>query len=233
MTRVLLGWVLLLHALAHVSANVWTSAGDPIWFTTMLCTIAFVGYFGAGLALFRMPVARDHWKALSIAASLASLVFIIWTRPAWGMIGVVLDVVLFLLIVDVMQQRIDSAIAVFENGGLAAAEHPRLLKIGWTIGLVFLVYATIALLARPTMLHWGTTAAERAATLPGDDLLPADALYRIDHGITIRSSARNVWPWLVQIGQDRAGFYSYDWLERAVGDRVFKQATLQFLATRP
>ena len=51
MTRVLLGWVLLLHALANVSANVWTSAGDPIWFTTMLCTIAFVGYFGAGLAL--------------------------------------------------------------------------------------------------------------------------------------------------------------------------------------
>jgi len=29
-----------------------------------------------------------------------------------------------------------------------------------------------------------------------------------------------VWPWLVQLGQDRAGFCSYDWLERAIGDRV-------------
>jgi hypothetical protein len=29
-----------------------------------------------------------------------------------------------------------------------------------------------------------------------------------------------VWPWLVQLGQDRAGFYSYDWLERLAGDNV-------------
>jgi hypothetical protein len=29
-----------------------------------------------------------------------------------------------------------------------------------------------------------------------------------------------VWPWLAQLGQDRAGFYSYDWLERAFGDHV-------------
>jgi hypothetical protein len=41
--------------------------------------------------------------------------------------------------------------------------------------------------------------------------------YRIDHAITINAPADSVWPWLVQIGQDRGGFYSYDWLERAFG----------------
>ena len=220
MRRVIVGWVLVVHALAHVSADVWTSVSDPLWFTTILCTIAFVGYFSAGLALFRLPLARDHWKALLLAASFASLTFIVWTRPAWGMIGAALDIALFVLVVDVMQPRIDSAIAVVEAVGLQATKHPRLLKFGWAFGLAFLCYGAFVLLARPTMLHWGTTPLERASTLPGDDLLPADARYRIDHGITIRAPATSIWPWLVQLGQDRGGFYSYDWLERAVGDEI-------------
>jgi len=103
MRRVIVGWILIVHALAHVSADVWTSVSDPLWFTTILCTIAFVGYFSTGLALFRMPVARDHWKALLLSATLASLTFIVWTRPAWGMIGAALDIALFLLVIDVMQ----------------------------------------------------------------------------------------------------------------------------------
>jgi hypothetical protein len=35
------------------------------------------------------------------------------------------------------------------------------------------------------------------------------------HGVSVDAPPERVWPWLVQIGQDRAGFYSYDWLERA------------------
>lgn len=38
---------------------------------------------------------------------------------------------------------------------------------------------------------------------------------RIDRGVTIHATADDVWPWLAQLGQDRVGFYSYDWLERA------------------
>jgi hypothetical protein len=61
---------------------------------------------------------------------------------------------------------------------------------------------------------------ERRAELPGDDLLTRDAQYRIDHAITIHGDPRTIWPRLVQLGQDRGGFYSYDWLERAVGDQI-------------
>jgi len=63
---------------------------------------------------------------------------------------------------------------------------------------------------------WGATTAERSAVLPGDELLsqPADQTTR---AITIDAPAPVVWPWLVQIGADRAGFYSYDWLENLVG----------------
>jgi hypothetical protein len=55
--------------------------------------------------------------------------------------------------------------------------------------------------------------------LPGDELV-TDARYRVDHGVTIQAPADSVWPWLVQLGQDRGGFYSYDWLERLFGDNV-------------
>ena len=37
------------------------------------------------------------------------------------------------------------------------------------------------------------------------------------HAITIRASAEEIWPWLVQMGQGRGGFYSYDWLENLFG----------------
>jgi hypothetical protein len=220
MKRIILGWILIAHALAHVSADVWTSLNDPVWLTTALCAVAFAGYVTTGLALFRLPLARDHWKAAMLAASLASFVFIIWTRPPWGMIGAVIDVALFLIVIDVMQPRIDSAIEVIEAVGTATSDHPRRLRFAWTLGVLFLAYGTIVIGARPTMLRWGSTALERSAVLPGDELLASEATYRIDHAITIHAPASSVWPWLVQLGQDRGGFYSYDWLERGVGDRV-------------
>ena len=40
------------------------------------------------------------------------------------------------------------------------------------------------------------------------------------HAITIRASAAEVWPWLVQLGQGRGGFYSYEWLENLVGCQI-------------
>jgi hypothetical protein len=71
----------------------------------------------------------------------------------------------------------------------------------------------------PWMRRWGSTAAERGADLPGDDLVPDPGLV-IDHAVTIDAPPSQVWPWLAQIGQDRGGFYSYDWLENLAGCRM-------------
>jgi len=38
--------------------------------------------------------------------------------------------------------------------------------------------------------------------------------------VTIQATPPAVWPWLIQLGQDRGGFYSYDWLERLIGDEI-------------
>ena len=72
--------------------------------------------------------------------------------------------------------------------------------------------------AHRAQLGWGATAAERAAALPGDDLGPADLV--ATRAITIAAPPAAVWPWLVQIGQGRGGFYSYDALENLVGLRI-------------
>ena len=48
--------------------------------------------------------------------------------------------------------------------------------------------------------------------LPGDDLIP-DPLYATTRAITVQAPAEDVFPWLVQLGQNRGGFYTYDALE--------------------
>jgi hypothetical protein len=66
---------------------------------------------------------------------------------------------------------------------------------------------------RPWALNWGTTSEERAQSLPGDDLIP-DARYVTTRALTVNAPPSAVWPWLVQMGQDRAGFYTHNWVER-------------------
>jgi hypothetical protein len=78
-----------------------------------------------------------------------------------------------------------------------------------------IVYGFAAVAARPWMERWGSTNEERARPLPGDDLV-SDAEQQT-HAISIDAPPEDVWPWLVQMGQGRAGFYSHDRMERLVG----------------
>lgn len=65
---------------------------------------------------------------------------------------------------------------------------------------------------RPWMLSWGATLEETFSLLPGDELL-LEPKINATHAITIQAPAKWIWPWIVQLGQGRGGFYSYDWLE--------------------
>jgi hypothetical protein len=60
--------------------------------------------------------------------------------------------------------------------------------------------------------NWGTPGADRDRALPGDHLTP-EATSVTTRTVDIDAPQNIVWSWLVQIGQDRAGFYSYRWLE--------------------
>lgn len=65
---------------------------------------------------------------------------------------------------------------------------------------------------RPWQQRWGATDAELAAILPGDELLHA-AEFHPTRAIGISARPEDVWPWIVQIGYGRAGFYAYDLLD--------------------
>ena len=68
-------------------------------------------------------------------------------------------------------------------------------------------------------LKWGATDTEVDRSLLGDDLVP-HSIGGYTHAITIHTPAADIWPWLVQIGQGRGGFYSYDWLENLIGCNI-------------
>lgn len=71
----------------------------------------------------------------------------------------------------------------------------------------------------PRLRRWGATDHEVSRALPGDELVD-DPVYTTTHAATIGAPVAAVWPWLVQIGQNRGGFYSYDVLENLMGLKI-------------
>jgi hypothetical protein len=99
-----------------------------------------------------------------------------------------------------------------ERGGLKG----RLVGVTTALGGAAAAYM---LFARPAHLSWGATDQESAEPLPGDHLIE-NADLSATRAISIRASADQVWPWLAQLGQERGGFYSYDFLENLVGCEI-------------
>lgn len=90
-----------------------------------------------------------------------------------------------------------------------------LIVIGvWALGT-----AVYLLFLWPWMKSWGATDDEIEAILPGDDIVP-NANLRSTKGVTIQAPPEAIYPWLLQLGVDRGGMYSYDWLENLFGLNV-------------
>lgn len=69
---------------------------------------------------------------------------------------------------------------------------------------------------RPWQRRWGATDEEVQRALPGDELI-AQSDVKLTRAVTIQAKPAAIWPWLVQIGQGKGGYYSYDWLENMAG----------------
>jgi hypothetical protein len=107
-------------------------------------------------------------------------------------------------------------------------------------GLLELLPALPAFVLAPVFrrrhMRWGATDAEVAAPMAGDDIV-ADSTFTATRAVTIAAPPERVWPWIVQMGYRRAGFYTFDlvdnagrasadeildeWQTFAVGDRAF------------
>jgi hypothetical protein len=84
------------------------------------------------------------------------------------------------------------------------------------VGVGSVALASVAL-AEAVLVHlgrtYGSTPAERARALPGDDIVVRPQAVT-NHAITIHAPPRCVWPWLVQMGWHRGGWYTAGWVDR-------------------
>ena len=103
-------------------------------------------------------------------------------------------------------------------GGIIPAVRTHRLALAATLGLV----AAYTLAVRPRLVRWGATDEEVGRAFPGADLIPG-ATRSATMAVTINAPPSQVWPWLVQMGVDRAGWYSWDRLDnfgRRSADRI-------------
>lgn len=88
----------------------------------------------------------------------------------------------------------------------------KLKRILGGLGVVLIALVLGYAAIRPLHLRWGATAEEVSRVMPGD----LNGV-RWTRAITIEATPEQIWPWLVQWGQGRGGWYSYDWLENVLG----------------
>ena len=92
------------------------------------------------------------------------------------------------------------------------------LRLTALLGVLAALLAALLLVVRPWYLHWGATPEEYASVLPGDELSPGPV--NDTRAIDIAAPAERVFAWVSQLGQNRAGFYSYTALENLVGCKM-------------
>jgi hypothetical protein len=92
-------------------------------------------------------------------------------------------------------------------------------------GVVAALLAIYLAVLHPWLMSWGATTEEQQMTLPGDELATGSVTY-FTRAIDIDAPPAAVWPWLVQMGEDRAGFYSNTWLENITGSNIHNADTI-------
>jgi hypothetical protein len=133
-------------------------------------------------------------------------------RPSLGLRSAVVTLGPSVLLIGLLQASTLAAIA-----GFVRRPRSRLGRLIWPAATC-LAGAPWAYLAavRPWVLHWGATRDEVGDELPGDEIVPRPS-WQSTRAIDIAAPVEQVWPWLAQMGEDRGGLYSYDWLENLAG----------------
>jgi hypothetical protein len=101
-----------------------------------------------------------------------------------------------------------------ERVRIVSRGHPLLVQCFAVLAILLLIAVGYLGLCRPYQLHWGATPVEIERPMPGDEL-NRNPSFLATRAITIEGSPADVWPWLLQMGYGRAGYYGYDLLENA------------------
>src|ERR1700756_4794757 len=100
----------------------------------------------------------------------------------------------------------------------------KIARLFSVVAFLVILITLYLFLIRPSQLHWGATAQEVERAMPGDDLV-VSPIFVATRAITIRGRPEDIWPWLVQMGYDRAGYYGYDLIENLGSKTGMRTAT--------
>ena len=89
---------------------------------------------------------------------------------------------------------------------------PFIIRIFSVAVILVLVGTTYLNIIKPWYMRWGATDVEVVRHMPGDEIV-ADPTFNSTRAVTIDGTPDEIWPWLVQMGYGRAGFYGYDLIE--------------------
>lgn len=211
MVRKLVGVLLIVHGLAHTLAGMRATEGPPFWAMTLAWGLAVIGFAAAGCMLLGLRGLNGTWRRYATGGMAGSAVLLLfgWPGPL-AAAGLAIDAV---ILGGMLTTRSTDGVI----GGIGA--EPESVPPRDRFAIVALALLTVLVLTRPVTQRWGSSSAELRADLPGDDS-SLRSVYQIQHAVTIHTTPDRVWPWLVQLGEDRGGFYSYAGLERLVGLRV-------------
>lgn len=84
-------------------------------------------------------------------------------------------------------------------------------RLAGAAGVLVAGYGALQWLGR----SWGATTQERHERLPGDELVAGD-VFTTTHAITIDAPPEAVWPWIIQMGYHRGGWYTSPWIDRHI-----------------
>ena len=218
--RVAAGIALVLHGLAHAVFAFRGAAGllptaAASHAVLIAYSVALVTLVGAGVGLAgSRALFRGHTLLAVAGVTASTIALVLGWRDLWIGLGVNAVIVTWLLTrraAPYLPPRDERRFLARTSEGAA---------------MLFFVYVAAGALLWPWHRTWGTTEAEWLMALPGDPPVRNRSI-ELMHGISIDAPDWVVWAWLSQLGQDRAGFYSYDALERLFGVDIHNAGELR------
>jgi len=211
--RILAGLALVLHGLGHAvfplrGAGTLANSAPARVIVDLAWGLAMVAFAAGGFGFMGWYPFSKLWRRAVPLAVGASVIALSAFRQLDLLPGALIDVLVL--------------VAFYRSTSEGFGTEPKAVASRWAraagtvVGLSVVGYLTLSATTRSWHHRWGTTEAELQAALPGDSP-DRDPVFEVNHAITIDAPPASVWPWLVQIGQDRGGFYSYDWLENLFG----------------